>query len=114
MGEISKRFSNISTSHFWSNVEENIPNWPLMEEEILVVEDESHVYFNFPHSLYKKTIEKHVAKLSPIVRVKDDPLGGKRVVLTLDKQGGLEVKAWLSLMMDKLGKKYFITELEIV
>ncbi len=95
-------------------MEDGIPNWALMEEEILVVEDEKNVYFNFPFSLYKKTIEKELARLSPVIKVKDDPLGGRRVLIILDKQAGSEVKAWLSLAMKQLGNKYFVTELEII
>ena len=93
---------------------ENVPNWPLMEEEILIVEDENKMYFNFPYSLFKKTIEKEISKLPVSVTTREDSLGGKRAVVILDKQYGSEVKAWLSVKLPSLDKKYFITELEIL
>jgi hypothetical protein len=93
---------------------ENLPNWPLMEEEILIVEDEKNIYFNFPYSLYKKGIEKEISRLPVTVTISEDSLGGKRALVVMEKQLGAEVKAWLSVKLPSLNKKYFITELEII
>lgn len=85
-----------------------------MEEEILVVEDEKKIYFNFPYSLFKKSIEKEISNLPVSVELREDSLGGKRAIVTMDKQLGSEVKAWLSVRLPSMSKKYFITELEIL
>lgn len=89
-------------------------DWPVMEEEILVVEDSKGTYFNFPYSLYKRRLEKELSKLQAAVRVKEDRLGGKRAEVFVDKQTAEEIKAWLTVTLSELSKKYFITELEVI
>jgi hypothetical protein len=47
-------------------------------------------------------------------KVTENALGGKRVELIVDKQVGLEIKAWLALRLPTMDGKYFITEMEEV
>lgn len=87
--------------------------WPLMEEEILIIENEEKVVFNIPYSLYKSGLDKHLKDLRvDEVHNRQDPLGGQRIILVLDKQSALELKAWITLQLSKSDHKYFVTDLE--
>ncbi len=87
--------------------------WPVMEEEIVIIENTSHVFFNIPYRLYEEGLKKHLKDLGvEEVEEVDDPLGGRRVILVLDKQSALELKAWITLQVSKNSSKYFVTDLE--
>lgn len=87
--------------------------WPAMEEEIVIIENTHHVFFNIPYSLYKEGLQQHLRELHAVnVEEINDPLGGKRVLLILDKQSALELKAWITLQVSKESSHYFVTDLE--
>ena len=87
--------------------------WPLMEEEILIIENKKNVVFNIPYSLYKNGLENHLKDLHiNKIYTRQDPLGGPRIILILDKQNALELKAWITLQLSKSSHKYFVTDLE--
>lgn len=87
-------------------------SWPLMDEEILILESGDRIYFNFPYQLYRKELRRRLNEYNVEVKISENTLGGKRVELTVDKQVGLEIKAWLALRLPTMNEKYFITEME--
>ncbi|ABL77737.1 hypothetical protein [Thermofilum pendens] len=93
---------------------DDVPGWPLMEEEVLILEGKDKIYFNFPYQLYKKELRRRLLRYNVEVNIKEDVLGGKRVEITVDKQVGLEIKAWLSIRLPTMREKYYVTELEEV
>lgn len=88
-------------------------SWPLMEEEVLVVECESGFIFNLPYSLYKKlAAEADLEREGVHPKVIRDVFGNKRTLLTTNRDKGLEIRAWLSLIVSREHGSYFITEVE--
>jgi hypothetical protein len=93
---------------------ETVGDWPLMDEEILILETGDKMYFNFPYTLFRKELRKRLMDYNVEAKVTENALGGKRVELVVDKQVGLEIKAWLALRLPTMDGKYFITEMEEV
>jgi hypothetical protein len=93
---------------------ETVGDWPLMDEEILILETGDKMYFNFPYTLFRKELRKRLMDYNVEAKVTENALGGKRVELIVDKQVGLEIKAWLALRLPTMDGKYFITEMEEV
>jgi len=91
---------------------ETVGEWPLMDEEILILETKDKMYFNFPYALYRKELRKRLIDYSINIKVTENVLGGKRVEILVDKHVGLEIKAWLALRLPTMEEKYFITEME--
>uniref|UniRef100_A0A7C4BAR3 Uncharacterized protein n=1 Tax=Thermofilum pendens TaxID=2269 RepID=A0A7C4BAR3_THEPE len=93
--------------------EEQWSSWPLMEEEVLVVESEKGFIFNLPFSLYRKlAAEVDLEREGLRPKVIRDMFGNKRTLLKTDKNKGLEIRAWLSLVVSEERTSYFITEVE--
>ncbi len=87
--------------------------WPTMEEEILIIENTDHVFFNLPYRLYEEGLREHLKELGvEKVESTDDPLGGRRIIIVLDKQSALELKAWITIQVSKNSSRYFVTDLE--
>jgi len=79
----------------------------------VIIENTHHVFFNIPYSLYREGLQQHLKELkAENVEEVSDPLGGKRVLLVLDKQSALELKAWITLQVSKESSRYFVTDLE--
>lgn len=93
--------------------EERWSSWPLVEEEVLVVESEEGFVFNLPFSLYKRlSAEVDLEKEGVQPKVIRDMFGNKRTLLRADRNKGLEIRAWLSLVASEKRNNYFITEVE--
>ncbi|MEM4412567.1 MAG: hypothetical protein QXO66_06960, partial [Thermofilum sp.] len=93
--------------------EDTWSRWPLMEEEILVVEGENEYTFSIPYQLLKKRGSKALKEAGVSYSVVEDVFGNKRVVFKTSKSKGLEVRAWLSVIVNQ-NSGYFITEIEEV
>lgn len=98
--------------HQGMSPEDSWSKWPLMEEEILIVEDEDGYTFNIPYQLVRKKAARALREAGVSYRVVQDIFGNKRVVFRTSKSRGLEVRAWLSILVTN--SKYFITEVEEV
>jgi len=84
-----------------------------MDEEVLVVESEEGFIFNLPFSLYKRlAAEADLEREGVHPRVVRDMFGNKRTLLRTDRNKGLEIRAWLSLVVSEKHNSYFITEVE--
>jgi len=80
-------------------------DYPLMEEEVLIVREGGKILFDFHKTVFARVAARYLESLSPItVRER-----GERIVLELEAEKGEELRAWLLL---NLGKGFFITELE--
>jgi len=87
-------------------------SWPLMEEEILIFEKNSYVLFNFPYKFFRKYLKTKINILNPINIKRDyNRQGGKRIIIKLDKDRALELRAWLTLHVQE-DTNFFITEIE--
>ncbi len=86
--------------------------WPLMEEEILIVEGEDGYTFNIPYQLARKEAARALKEAGVSYAVVQDVFGNKRVVFHTSKSKGLEIRAWLSILVTN--SRYFITEVEEV
>ncbi len=86
--------------------------WPLMEEEILIVENRDYVLFNFPVNFYTKYLAENIKKLRTLkIYSTRDSGGGQRVIVILDKNTALELRAWLTLTLSE-DENFFITDIE--
>lgn len=82
-----------------------------MEEEILIVQQKKSYIFNFPVEFYDKHLHNKIHLLKPRKVVKAySNSGGQRVIILLDGEKALELRAWLILSLDE--DNYFITEVE--
>lgn len=79
--------------------------YPLMEEEVLIVREGWRIVFDFHKSVFARVAARYLESLNPI-SVKER---GERIILELEAEKGEELRAWLLL---NLGKGFFITELE--
>ncbi|RLF08074.1 MAG: hypothetical protein DRJ64_01795 [Thermoprotei archaeon] len=87
-------------------------SWPLMEEEILILEKDSLVSFNFPYKFFRKYLKTKINVLEPIeIKRNYNTQGGKRIIVKLDKEKALELRAWLTLHVQE-NSDFFITEIE--
>ncbi|OYT31805.1 MAG: hypothetical protein B6U94_01915 [Thermofilum sp. ex4484_79] len=87
-------------------------SWPLMEEEILILEKDSLVSFNFPYKFFRKYLKTKINVLKPIeIKRNYNTQGGKRIIVKLDKEKALELRAWLTLHVQE-NSNFFITEIE--
>lgn len=79
----------------------------------MIIENKERVVFNLPASLFKEGIGSHIRSLGvKKIYKRMDPLGGPRVILVLDKQGAMELKAWITVQISTSKQKFFVTDLE--
>ncbi len=83
-----------------------------MEEEILVVDEEYVLRFNFPKEFFAKhlkgLIERGLIRPLKLYEVEGEG-GSKRVVLETDPETGVELRAWLLIKINE-ETDYFLTE----
>lgn len=84
-----------------------------MEEEILVIEGEKEYTFSIPYQLLRKKGSRALKEAGVSYSVIEDVFGNKRVVFKTSKNKGLEIRAWLSVIVNQ-SNEYFITEIEEV
>jgi len=87
-------------------------SWPLMEEEILVINTGEFVRFNFPLTFFNRFLRPILKKglLRPLrVFPVRDREGGERVVVEVDPDSGVELKTWVLLKISE-EDDYFLTE----
>lgn len=93
--------------------EDTWSKWPLMEEEILIVEKPDEYVFSIPYQLVKKQGSRALREAGVKYSIIQDVFGNKRVVFAINKSKGLEIRAWLSIIVNQ-STGYFITEVEEV
>lgn len=79
----------------------------------MVVEGEDEYTFSIPYQLLKKKGSKALREARVNYSVIEDVFGNKRVVFKVNKSKGLEIRAWLSIVVNS-SSEYFITEVEEV
>lgn len=103
-GLIPKRYSFSWVSGSLDAMQ-GISEFPLMEEEILVLRERGFLLFNMHRSFYEKMVKRVIGTLNPLL-VEEK---GDRIVVKFGSEEGEEFRAWLLL---NLNKGFYITELD--